>query len=252
MLDPSPFATQGLGRESRNASPATCFKSLRLAGQTILFAQTPQDINIIKLNEQVVNDIKAAMKEDLAGSPAAISQAAGHPHPAHRPSHERPGAHRRPHPDHLQPVLRRQRSRGHRGQGFLRQSVRLYEACPPRVQLVIESLDPTRQTFWKSPPRSSRRATMTCRRASTPSPVHRQGVPALDHADRRHFLQRIQRRPRPHRAAFQNHRPRRKAAPVLDQALSLGSTWTWPLSLNSRSWVRSQGRPLPPPGPDYL
>ena len=44
----------------------TCFKSLRLAGQTILFAQTPQDIHTIKLNEQVVNDIKAAMKEYLA------------------------------------------------------------------------------------------------------------------------------------------------------------------------------------------
>ena len=44
----------------------TCAKSLRLAGQTILFAQTPQDIHAIKLNEQIVNDIKAAMKEYLA------------------------------------------------------------------------------------------------------------------------------------------------------------------------------------------
>ncbi len=44
----------------------TCAKSLRLAGQTILFAQTPQDIHAIKLNEQVVNDVKAAMKEYLA------------------------------------------------------------------------------------------------------------------------------------------------------------------------------------------
>ncbi len=43
-----------------------CAKSLRLAGQTILFAQTPQDIHAIKLNEQVVNDVKAAMKEYLA------------------------------------------------------------------------------------------------------------------------------------------------------------------------------------------
>ena len=44
----------------------TCAKSLRLAGQTILFAQTPQDIHAIKLNEQIVNDVKAAMKEYLA------------------------------------------------------------------------------------------------------------------------------------------------------------------------------------------
>ena len=43
-----------------------CAKSLRLAGQTILFAQTPQDIHAIKLNEQIVNDVKAAMKEYLA------------------------------------------------------------------------------------------------------------------------------------------------------------------------------------------
>ena len=43
-----------------------CFRSLRLAGQTILFAHTPQDIHAIKLNEQVVNDVKLAMKEYLA------------------------------------------------------------------------------------------------------------------------------------------------------------------------------------------
>jgi phosphate:Na+ symporter len=44
-----------------------CFKSLHLTGQVILFAQTPQDIHAIKLNEQVVNDIKLAMKEYLSG-----------------------------------------------------------------------------------------------------------------------------------------------------------------------------------------
>ena len=43
-----------------------CAKNLRLAGQTILFAQTPQDIHALKLNEQVVNDVKLAMKEYLA------------------------------------------------------------------------------------------------------------------------------------------------------------------------------------------
>ncbi len=39
-----------------------CAKSLCLSGQTILFSQTAQDIHAIKLNEQVVNDIKLAMK----------------------------------------------------------------------------------------------------------------------------------------------------------------------------------------------
>ena len=43
-----------------------CAKSLRLSGQTILFSQTPQDIHAIKLNEQVVNDVKQAMKAYLA------------------------------------------------------------------------------------------------------------------------------------------------------------------------------------------
>ena len=43
-----------------------CAKSLRLAGQTILFAHTSQDIHALKLNEQVVNDVKLAMKEYLA------------------------------------------------------------------------------------------------------------------------------------------------------------------------------------------
>jgi phosphate:Na+ symporter len=44
----------------------TCAKSLRLTGQAILFAHTPADIHEIKLNEQVVNDIKVAMKEYLS------------------------------------------------------------------------------------------------------------------------------------------------------------------------------------------
>jgi phosphate:Na+ symporter len=43
-----------------------CFKSLRLTGQVILFSQTPADIQAIKINEQVVNDIKLAMKEYLS------------------------------------------------------------------------------------------------------------------------------------------------------------------------------------------
>ena len=44
----------------------TCAKSLRLTGQAILFAHTPADIHEIKLNERVVNDIKIAMKEYLS------------------------------------------------------------------------------------------------------------------------------------------------------------------------------------------
>ncbi len=43
-----------------------CAKSLRLAGQTILFAHTSRDIQALKLNEQVVNDVKLAMKEYLS------------------------------------------------------------------------------------------------------------------------------------------------------------------------------------------
>jgi phosphate:Na+ symporter len=41
-------------------------KSLRLAGQTILFAHTPRDVQAIHLNEQAINDIKLAMKDYLA------------------------------------------------------------------------------------------------------------------------------------------------------------------------------------------
>lgn len=43
-----------------------CARNLRLAGQTILFAHTPKDIHALKLNEQIVNDVKLAMKEYLA------------------------------------------------------------------------------------------------------------------------------------------------------------------------------------------
>jgi phosphate:Na+ symporter len=43
-----------------------CAKNLRLAGQTILFAQSARDVHALKLNERVVNDVKLAMKEYLA------------------------------------------------------------------------------------------------------------------------------------------------------------------------------------------
>ena len=44
-----------------------CLHSLRLAGQTILFAHTAKDVQAIRLNEQAINEIKLAMKDYLAG-----------------------------------------------------------------------------------------------------------------------------------------------------------------------------------------
>ncbi len=42
-----------------------CLRSLRIAGQTILFAHAPRDLQILRLNEQAVNEIKLAMKDYL-------------------------------------------------------------------------------------------------------------------------------------------------------------------------------------------
>ena len=42
-----------------------CLRSLRLAGETILFASTPRDLQTLRLNEQAVNEIKLAMKDYL-------------------------------------------------------------------------------------------------------------------------------------------------------------------------------------------
>lgn len=41
---------------------ATCERSLRLAGRALLFAQTSRDIQTVRLNEQIINDIKLAMR----------------------------------------------------------------------------------------------------------------------------------------------------------------------------------------------
>ncbi len=41
-------------------------RSLRLAGQTILFAHSPKEVQTIRLNEQAINEIKPAMKDYLA------------------------------------------------------------------------------------------------------------------------------------------------------------------------------------------
>ena len=43
-----------------------CLHSLRLAGQTILFAHAAKDVQAIRLGEQAVNEIKLAMKDYLA------------------------------------------------------------------------------------------------------------------------------------------------------------------------------------------
>ena len=44
-----------------------CLHSLRLAGQTILFAHSAKDVQTVRLNEQAINEIKLAMKDYLAG-----------------------------------------------------------------------------------------------------------------------------------------------------------------------------------------
>ena len=44
-----------------------CRHSLRLAGETLLFAHSAKDVQTIRLNEQAVNEIKLAMKDYLAG-----------------------------------------------------------------------------------------------------------------------------------------------------------------------------------------
>ena len=44
-----------------------CRQSLRLAGETLLFAHSAKDVQAIRLNEQAVNEIKLAMKDYLAG-----------------------------------------------------------------------------------------------------------------------------------------------------------------------------------------
>jgi len=44
----------------------TCSESLHMTGQTILFVETAKDVHAIQLNEQVINDIKVAMKEYLS------------------------------------------------------------------------------------------------------------------------------------------------------------------------------------------
>jgi phosphate:Na+ symporter len=65
LLDyPEQAITACLGELRRVAR--ICDKSLRLAGQTILFAYTAKDVQAIRLNEQVINQVKLAMKGYLA------------------------------------------------------------------------------------------------------------------------------------------------------------------------------------------
>ena len=126
-----------------------CAKSLRLAGQTILFAQTPQDIHAIKLNEQIVNDVKAAMKEYLARLTRRYlskRQAILIQHLDRCMSDlERIG-------DHIETIcnlsLRRQKvPEAVVDKESFDTAFRLYENALHLFKLVIDSLDPDRENF---------------------------------------------------------------------------------------------------------
>lgn len=65
LLDYPEQAIEASIRELQRVA-RTCSQSLHLAGQTILFVQTPKEVQAIQLNEQVINDIKLAMKEFLS------------------------------------------------------------------------------------------------------------------------------------------------------------------------------------------
>ena len=127
----------------------TCAKSLRLAGQTILFAQTPQDIHAIKLNEHIVNDVKAAMKEYLARLTRRYlskRQAILIQHLDRCMSDlERIG-------DHIETIcnlsLRRQKvPEAVVDKESFDTAFRLYENALHLFKLVIDSLDPDRENF---------------------------------------------------------------------------------------------------------
>ena len=127
----------------------TCAKSLRLAGQTILFAQTPQDIHAIKLNEHIVNDVKGAMKEYLARLTRRYlskRQAILIQHLDRCMSDlERIG-------DHIETIcnlsLRRQKvPEAVVDKESFDTAFRLYENALHLFKLVIDSLDPDRENF---------------------------------------------------------------------------------------------------------
>jgi phosphate:Na+ symporter len=126
-----------------------CARSLRLAGQTILFAHTARDVQTIRLNEQAIDDIKLAMKDYLAGlthrylsrRQAILVQLLGRC----MSDLERIG-------DHIEVLcdlsLRRRRQpeaivdRDSFGRFFL-----LYETVLDIFKLLIRSLDPERETI---------------------------------------------------------------------------------------------------------
>ena len=66
LLDFPEQAIAACLRELRRVA-RLCLQSLRLAGQTILFAHAAKDVQAIRLNEQAINEIKLAMKDHLAG-----------------------------------------------------------------------------------------------------------------------------------------------------------------------------------------
>ena len=66
LLDFPEQAIAACLRELRRVA-RLCRHSLRLAGETLLFAHSAKDVQTIRLNEQAVNEIKLAMKDYLAG-----------------------------------------------------------------------------------------------------------------------------------------------------------------------------------------
>lgn len=65
LLEYPEQAIAGCLRELRRVAQL-CRQSLRLAGETILFAHSARDVQTIRLNEQAINVIKRAMKDYLA------------------------------------------------------------------------------------------------------------------------------------------------------------------------------------------
>ena len=65
LLDYPEQAIAACLRELRRVA-RLCGQSLKLAGQTILFAHSARDVQTLRLNEQIINEIKLAMKDYLA------------------------------------------------------------------------------------------------------------------------------------------------------------------------------------------
>ncbi len=155
-------------------------KSLRLAGETILFSHTSRDVQTIRLNEQAINEIKLAMKDYLARltrrrlskrqaifvqyidrSMSALERIGDHIETLCTPSLAPSTIFRRrrgpPVPQPLLPALR---------------------GRPARLQASSSSPStPTWRTAPRSPTASSPPATTTCRAASPPATISTKRFP---------------------------------------------------------------------------